>query len=89
MKIHFSQYAWEDLQHWIKTDEKLLQKILALLKECQRAPFSGTGKPEPLRNELKGWWSRRITQEHRLIYRVTGSGETHALEIAACRNHYS
>lgn len=89
MKIQFSQDAWEDLQHWIKTDEKLLQKILALLGECLRTPFFGTGKPEPLRNELKGWWSRRITQEHRLVYRVTGSGETQTLEVAACRNHYT
>jgi toxin YoeB len=89
MKIQFSQDAWEDLQHWIETDDKLLRKILFLLKECQRAPFSGTGKPEPLRNELKGWWSRRISQEHRLVYRVTGSAETQTLEVAACRNHYT
>ncbi len=89
MKIQFSQDAWEDLQHWIETDDKLLRKILALLKECQRAPFSGTGKPEPLRNELKGWWSRRISQEHRLVYRVTGSVEMQTLEVAACRNHYT
>ena len=89
MKIQFSRDAWEDLQHWIATDHKTLQKILNLLKECQRTPFSGTGKPEPLRNELKGWWSRRITQEHRLVYRVSGAAENQTLEIAACRNHYS
>lgn len=89
MKIQFSQDGWEDLQHWIATDHKTLQKILNLLKECQRTPFSGTGKPEPLRNELKGWWSRRITQEHRLVYRVSGAAENQTLEIAACRNHYS
>jgi toxin YoeB len=89
MKIQFSQDAWEDLQHWIAADEKTLQKILNLLKECQRTPFSGTGKPEPLRNELKGWWSRRITQEHRLVYRVSGTAESQTLEVVACRNHYS
>jgi len=89
MKILFSQDAWEDLQHWLASDEKTLQKILNLLKECQRTPFSGTGKPEPLRNELKGWWSRRISQEHRLVYRVSGAGENQTLEVAACRNHYS
>ncbi|MDW5317762.1 Txe/YoeB family addiction module toxin [Rhizobium sp. PL01] len=89
MKIQFSQDAWEDLQHWIAADEKILQKILNLLKECQRTPFSGTGKPEPLRNELKGWWSRRISQEHRLVYRVSGTDKNQTLEIAACRNHYS
>jgi toxin YoeB len=89
MKIQFSQDAWEDLQHWIAADEKILQKILNLLKECQRTPFSGTGKPEPLRNELKGWWSRRISQEHRLVYRVSGTDKNQTLEVAACRNHYS
>ncbi|MCV9997463.1 Txe/YoeB family addiction module toxin [Pararhizobium sp. YC-54] len=89
MKIQFSQDAWEDLQYWITTDTKTLQKILNLLKACQRTPFSGTGKPEPLRNELKGWLSRRITQEHRLVYRVSGTGENQALEVAACRSHYS
>ena len=88
MKILFSQDAWEDLQHWIEADEKVLQKILTILKECQRTPFSGTGKPEPLRGELKGWWSRRVTQEHRLVYRVAGKAENQILEIAACRNHY-
>jgi toxin YoeB len=88
MKIQFSADGWEDLQYWIGSDKKILQKILTMLRECQRTPFSGTGKPEPLRNELKGWWSRRITQEHRFIYRVTGSAENKTLEIAACRNHY-
>lgn len=89
MKIQFSHDAWEDLQYWIATDSKNLQKILILLKECQRSPFSGTGKPEPLRNELKGWWSRRITQEHRLVYRVSGTAENQTIEVAACRSHYS
>ncbi|MDO9415970.1 Txe/YoeB family addiction module toxin [Pararhizobium sp.] len=89
MKIQFSQDGWDDLQYLIAIDPKLLQKILILLKECQRTPFSEIGKPEPLRNELKGWWSRRITQEHRLVYRITGTAENQTLEIAACRNHYS
>lgn len=89
MKIQFSQDAWEDLQYWLATDSKTLQKILNLLKECQRTPFSGTGKPEPLRNELKGWWSRRIMREHRIVYRVSGTAENQTLEIAACRSHYS
>jgi toxin YoeB len=89
MKIQFSQDAREDLRYWIAADTKTPQKILDLLKECQRTPFSGTGKPEPLRNELKGWWSRRITHEHRLVYRVSGTGENQALDVAACRSHYS
>ena len=89
MRLQFSADAWEDLQYWIAHDGKMLERILLLLKECQRTPFAGTGKPEPLRNELKGWWSRRITQEHRLVYRVSGAAENQTLEIAACRNHYS
>ncbi len=59
-----------------------------LLKECMRDPFRGTGKPEPLGGNLSGWWSRRIDREHRLVYRVTGKGETQALEVAQCRYHY-
>jgi toxin YoeB len=59
-----------------------------LIKECQRTPFKGTGKPEPLKGDLKGWWSRRITLEDRLVYRVTGSAPHQQLEIAQCRFHY-
>ena len=66
----------------------MLRKLNGLIRECLRTPFTGTGKPEPLKGELAGWWSRRITNEHRLIYRVTGKGDTQALEIAACRFHY-
>jgi toxin YoeB len=88
MRLQFSADAWDDLQYWIAQDRKMLGRILLLLKECQRTPFAGTGKPEPLRNELKGWWSRRINQEHRLIYRVSGSGDLQLLEVAACRSHY-
>ncbi len=66
----------------------MLDKINILIRECMRTPFSGTGKPEPLKGELHGFWSRRITGEHRLVYRVTGSGETQELQIAACRYHY-
>lgn len=88
MKICFSPEAWGDFTYWTETDRKTVEKIVALIKECRREPFSGIGKPEPLRGELKGFWSRRITQEHRLVYRVTGSGAAQALEIAACRYHY-
>ena len=59
-----------------------------LIKECQRTPFKGTGKPEPLKGSLAGWWSRRITKEDRLVYRVTGKGNEQQLEIAQCRFHY-
>lgn len=88
MKICFSSEAWADFTYWTETDRKTVEKIFVLIRECRRELFSGLGKPEPLRGELKGFWSRRITQEHRLVYRVTGSGAAQLLEIAACRYHY-
>jgi toxin YoeB len=72
----------------VDNDVKILRRINALIEECRRHPFSGMGKPEPLRNELKGWWSRRINREHRLVYRVTGEGDAQMLQIAQCRYHY-
>ncbi|MDP2765728.1 MAG: Txe/YoeB family addiction module toxin [Brevundimonas sp.] len=85
MKVTFQDEGWEDYLHWQVHDRKLLAKINALIKECSRTPFTGTGKPEPLRGELSGWWSRRIDQGHRLIYRKTDDG----LLIAQCRYHYT
>ena len=84
MTITFTSGAWEQYLLWQGEDPKVLRKINGLIKECGRTPFSGSGKPEPLRGDLKGWWSRRITQEHRLVYRMTDRG----LEIAQCRYHY-
>lgn len=88
MKIIFADEAWDDLQHWIHYDKPTLKRLLRLIEECRRTPFTGTGKPEPLRESLSGWWSRRITGEHRLVYRVTGEGKAQSLEIAQCRGHY-
>ena len=84
MKLVFSEQAWEDYLHRQAHDRKLLDRINGLIKECARTPFTGTGKPEPLRGPLSGWWSRRITQEHRLVYRPTDGG----LLIAQCRYRY-
>jgi len=84
VKLIFAEQAWEDYLFWQANDPKLLVRLNGLIKECQRTPFSGTGKPEPLRCSLSGWWSRRITQEHRLVYRATEDG----LLIAQCRYHY-
>lgn len=84
MIVAFDPVAWDHYLHWQKTDKKILRRINALIKECQRHPFEGTGKPEALRGDLSGFWSRRITQEHRLVYRVRGS----TLEIVLCRYHY-
>lgn len=84
MSITFTDDAWEDYLYWQSHDPKLLQRINRLIEECLRTPFKGTGKPEPLRNKLSGYWSRRITEEHRLVYRVSQDG----LLIAQCRYHY-
>jgi toxin YoeB len=84
MKLIFDERAWDDYLYWQEHDSDLVQRINALIKECLRTPFSGRGKPEPLRGPLKGFWSRRITREHRLVYRV----EEGALLIAQCRFHY-
>jgi toxin YoeB len=88
VKIVFWATAWEDYLHWQASDEKVLARLNALLKECTRDPFRGTGKPEALKQNLTGWWSRRITSEHRLVYRVSGKGDARALEVAQCRFHY-
>jgi toxin YoeB len=88
MKLVWTQAAWEEYLHWQATDEKVLQSINDLIKDIRRSPFKGLGKPEPLKHSLAGWWSRRITGEHRLVYRVSGKDAGQQLEIAACRYHY-
>lgn len=88
MKLVFANEAWEDYQFWISHDKAGLKRLNLVIKDCQRSPFAGIGKPEALRENLSGWWSRRITGEHRLVYRVTGEGAAQALEIAQCRGHY-
>ncbi len=88
MKITFWTTAWDDYLHWQQQDRKMLKRLNALLKECRRDPFHGTGKPEPLGGNLSGWWSRRIDREHRLVYRISGNGDAQTLEIAQCRYHY-
>ncbi|QMW22553.1 Txe/YoeB family addiction module toxin [Sandaracinobacteroides saxicola] len=88
MIIVFFPTAWTAYCHWQATDRQTLERLNALIEECCRHPFTGTGKPEPLKNELKGFWSRRITREDRLVYRVAGQGKEQRLEIAQCRFHY-
>ncbi|WP_434626082.1 Txe/YoeB family addiction module toxin [Azospirillum sp. B2RO_4] len=88
MKKVWSDNAWEDYLHWQKEDRSTLKKVNDLIRDTERHPFSGLGKPEPLKEALSGWWSKRITSEHRLVYRVTGTGKDQALEILACRYHY-
>lgn len=83
-RLTWTRAAWEDYQYWQKQDRKTLKRINSLIKECLRQPFTGIGKPEPLRDNLAGYWSRRIDDSNRLIYAV----EDDALVIAACRYHY-
>ena len=82
--LEFDSAAFEDLAWWIQQDRKIALRIVNLIKEVQRDPFTGIGKPEPLKHELKGCWSRRINQEHRLIYQVLEN----KIRILACRYHY-
>jgi toxin YoeB len=88
VKLVFAEHAWDDYLHWQRSDPNTLERLNGLIRECLRTPFKGTGKPEPLKGDLKGWWSRRITLEDRLVYRVTGSGADQELQIAQCRFHY-
>ena len=89
MKIVFREAAWHDYVAWAREDAKGLERINLLIGECLRDPFRGTGKPEPLRQQLSGWWSRRITGEHRLVYRIAGKEDDKRIEIAQCRYHYT
>ena len=84
MNIVFSKSSFEDYIEWQKIDKKIYNKINGLIKEIIRNPFKGKGKPEPLKNELSGYWSRRIDKEHRLVYKV----ENNNLYIIACKYHY-
>jgi toxin YoeB len=84
MKIIFSRNAWEDYNSWLSQDRKMLRKINDLIKDVQRMPFTGKGKPEPLKYDLAGLWSRRIDREHRLVYKVQNKD----LFIYACKYHY-
>lgn len=85
MKLVFADQAWEDLTYWIETDRKIAKRLIKLIEDTRRHPFEGIGKPERLRNDLSGYWSRRITEEHRLVYKVQGN----ELWIAQARYHYS
>ena len=84
MKLTFAKKAWEDYLYWQRTDKKTLKRINTLIKDIKRNPYSGIGDPEPLKYNWSGFWSRRITKEHRLVYAV----EKDAISIAQCRFHY-
>ena len=84
MKLVFSEHAWEDYLYWYKTDKKILKRIHSLIKDIQRNKYEGIGKPEPLKHNLAGYWSRRIDSEHRIVYKI----EKNAILIAQVRYHY-
>lgn len=88
MKILWTDLAWEDYLYWQANDQANLNKVNTLIKEIRRSSFKGIGKPEPLKANLKGWWSRRITGQHRMVYRVTGKEDSQRLEIVQCRHYY-
>ncbi|NOX76239.1 MAG: Txe/YoeB family addiction module toxin, partial [Gammaproteobacteria bacterium] len=84
MNLIFSDHAWDDYLYWQKTDKKMVKRINSLIKDIQRSPFEGIGKPEPLKHALSGYWSRRINDEHRIIYKV----DSESVHIAQLRYHY-
>lgn len=84
MRWVFSEQAWEDYLYWQKTDKKLVQRINELIKEVTRTPHTGTGKPEPLKHALAGYWSRRIDEQHRIVYKVADD----SVLVAQLRYHY-
>ena len=84
MKLIFSDSAWEDYLYWQQQDKRMVERINKLIKEAQREPFAGIGKPEPLKHALAGYWSRRITEEHRMVYKIDGD----SMLLAQLRYHY-
>lgn len=85
MKLLWAEEAWDDYLYWQNTDKRTLKRINELIRDVRRSPFSGIGKPEPLKHSLSGFWSRRITDEHRLVYAINDG----TMLIAACRYHYN
>jgi toxin YoeB len=84
VKLIFSEHAWNDYLYWQKTNKKILKRINLLIKDVRRSPFEGIGKPEPLKHALSGYWSRRINDEHRFVYKVSND----SMLIAQLRYHY-
>ena len=88
MKVHFAKNAAKDFEYWRRKDPRIHRRIVALVEAIKADPFTGIGKPEPLKGDLSGWWSRRIGEEHRLVYRVTGPKRDRTLEVLSCSYHY-
>jgi len=89
MNFEFTSIGWEDFEYWLENDPAIITKIKELLRDIRRTPFSGIGKPEPLKYSLAGYWSRRISGEHRLVYKIEGKkGGNQKCFIIQCRFHY-
>jgi toxin YoeB len=88
MLLSFTAHGWEDYLHWQTADPKISARINELLKDMLRHPFTGLGKPEPLKGDHKGFWSRRINQEHRIVYCIAGKSDEQTLVVTQCRFHY-
>jgi toxin YoeB len=88
VRVLFTPDGWSDYRHWAETDPEILKRVNALIEDCRRNLVRGLGKPEPLKGDLSGWWSRRITGDHRLVYRIEGAGAEQRVVIVACRFHY-
>lgn len=84
MTLSFASEAWEDYVEWQRIDPKIAKRVNTILSDMMRSPFEGIAKPEPLKHQLSGWWSRRIDQRHRIVYRVTED----TILVAECRDHY-
>ena len=88
MRVHFTDNGWDDYLYWCSHDQETHSRLNELIETARRTPFKGLGKPEPLRGDLAGFWSRRITGEHRMLYAVEGKGASQCIVIVQCRYHY-
>lgn len=89
MNVQFTSHAWDEFNYWLEADVDTIKKIKVLINSIRQTPFKGIGKPEPLKYDLKGFWSRRISGEHRLVYKITGKkGVDQICTIVQCRFHY-
>ena len=88
MRVHFTDNGWDDYLYWCRHDKDVHERLNTLIENARRTPFEGIGKPEALKGDLSGFWSRRITGEHRLVYAVEGKSKDQRITIAQCRYHY-
>ena len=89
MNTEFTPNGWEEFEYWLENDPEVIDKIRLLISSIKQSPFKGLGKPEPLKHNLQGFWSRRITGEHRLVYQISGTkGKDQKCSIIQCRFHY-